>query len=349
MKSLFRKIAVSLFVVTALITQYSAAFAHEVYVLTPETIARDVAADSPNPFSVIPEHALEFALWGFISVLVVVLVLIFSLTKKVEKKVDPWLFSIKKYAPLVARFTLGLCLTFSARHVALFGPELPFSTFVGDGSRLLSAVLYTIGICFMVGLFVRASSLVGILIYALGILHFGVYMTTYTNYLGELLICLMLGPGIFSIDQMVFRKKSLLDLFFEKYEKYAFLILRVLFGVSVMFASVYAKFIHSALALDTVIQYHLTNYFHFTPLFIVLGAFIVESIVGFFFIIGFEIRFTVIVFWIFLALSLAYFGESVWPHMVLVGVNLALFMHGYDKYTIENKLFIKKSKLEPVL
>ena len=61
-----------------------------------------------------------------------------------------------------------------------------------------------------------------------------------------------------------------------------------------------------------------------------------------------SVRFTALVFLTFLALSLSYFGEAVWPHMILIGINIVILLHGYDEFTIENKLFGRK-KLEPVL
>ncbi len=150
---LFKKILSTIVVITSLVVSPSLAFAHEVYVLSPDHIARDISVDSPNPFSIVATNQMQFALWGFISILVVVLVLIFSLTKKVEKFADPFLFRIKKYAPFVARITLGICLMFSAQHGALFGPELPFLPFAGDYTHLLTTILYTIGIALTIGLF----------------------------------------------------------------------------------------------------------------------------------------------------------------------------------------------------
>jgi hypothetical protein len=121
-----------------------------------------------------------------------------------------------------------------------------------------------------------------------------------------------------------------------------------LFGISALYASWYAKLFHSNLALNTVTDYHLTKYFHFSALFIVLGALIVESLIGFFFILGIEIRFTALFFLVFLTLSLFFFGEVVWPHLILIGVNIAFILHGYDKYSIEGRFFEKDNR-EPVL
>ncbi len=157
-------------------------------------------------------------------------------------------------------------------------------------------------------------------------------MLGYANYLGELILFVILGGQ-----------------WFPKLEKYAFLILRICFGASLIFASFYAKFIHSNLALQTVNDYHLTDYFHFPPLFLVLGAFCVEALIGLCLALGLEIRFMTLLFTFFLTLSILFFGESVWPHLILFGVNIALFCHGYDKYTLESKFFQRRRYGEPVL
>ncbi|HSX25180.1 MAG TPA: DoxX family membrane protein, partial [Candidatus Andersenbacteria bacterium] len=125
----------------------------------------------------------------------------------------------------------------------------------------------------------------------------------------------------------------------------SFLILRILFGTALIYASMYAKFLHSDLALDTVNDYHLTQFFPFTPLFLVLGAFLIETLIGLAFMLGFAIRFFALFFLTFLTMSILFFGESVWPHAILFGVAIVLFFHGYDKFTVWGR----NGKNEPVL
>lgn len=126
------------------------------------------------------------------------------------------------------------------------------------------------------------------------------------------------------------------------------MIMRILFGISLIYASLYAKLIHGALALEVVTKYHLTHYFPFDPIFLVLGAMLIEILIGIFFLIGFEIRFTSLFFLVFLSMSLVFFGESVWPHIILIGTAIAMFLHGYDRYTFSVRLE-KDKRAEPVL
>ncbi len=301
--------------------------AHEVYVLSPETIATDLATPSPNPFSAFATNQFQFFLWGFIAFVLVSTIFFASITHRLEIFFEPYLTRLRPWAAPVARVTLGLCLIASAYNGALFGPELPLGDF-GTFSLLMNAVLYVAGVLVLFNIWTRAGALLALAAFCGGIALYGWYMLTYTNYLGEMLLALFL------------LKRS--------WEPYAFLILRVGFGISVAFAALYAKFLHSNLALSVIQQYDLTQFFHFDPLFIVLGACIIEVTMAVFFIVGFELRHTSLFFLFWIFLSLLYFGESVWPHLVLVGVNISLFMYGYDQWTVEGRIF-NRGKLQPFL
>lgn len=314
--------------------------AHEVYVLSPATIAHDLSVSSPNPLGAFDSNRFQFMLWGFVAFLVVSTVFFASLTHTVEVLFEPYLTRMRPHAALVARVTLGLCLLASAYHMALFGPELPLSNF-GSYAVFVQWVLYATGVAITFGLFARPAALAALLVFIGGGVLYGSYMLNYANYFGEMMVVLLLGGGALALFRGN-KKPS------KKLEEYAFLILRVGFGVAVAFAAIYAKFLHSNLALSTISEYHLTNYFHFDPLFIVLGACIIEVMMGVFFIFGFEIRHTSLFFLFWIFLSVLYFGESVWPHLVLVGVNIALFMYGYDKWTVEGRFF-NRGKLQPFL
>jgi uncharacterized membrane protein YphA (DoxX/SURF4 family) len=304
--------------------------AHEVYVLSPETIANDIATPSQNPLLAILNHEMQVVLWGFVVLVAVLTIFFASITHRLEEFFAPYFVHMRPHAPLVARVTLGVCLMFSGYHAALFGPELPLGTDMW--AKLMQATLFVSGALITLGVAVRPAALAAGAVFAFGVATWGSYMLNYANYLGEIVVVFMLAA--------VATRKRL--------EPYAFLALRVAFGVSVVYAAVYAKFWYSNLAISTVYQYQLTNYFHFDPLFIVMGACIIEILMGIFFIIGFEIRHTALFFLFWIFLSLLYFGESVWPHLVLVGVNLALFMYGYDKWTVEGRFF-NRGRLQPFL
>ncbi|MBX4189349.1 DoxX family membrane protein [Candidatus Parcubacteria bacterium] len=299
------------------------AYAHEAYVLTPLEVERSVSAPSPNPFSALSTEGGLFLLSVVAAIIMAVIVFKISTSPAVGRVCNPILLRLKKYAPLIGRLTLGLSLFASGYYGAAFGPELALP-------HSLSPLLMILGVLIFFGWLTRPSALVGIALFIFMIAKYRLYMLTYVNYLGEMILALIIGGGLF-----------------KKLEPYGFLILRVCFGTAIVFASLYAKLIHSNLALQTISEYHLTNFFPFSPLFLVLGAFLTELAIGLCFILGFGIRIAALVFIFFLILSIMYFGEAVWPHIILFGVNLALFAHGYDKYTLGNMLRGKAS--EPVL
>ena len=313
------------------------ASAHEVYVLKPDVIADALTKPSLAFFDVIRANLGHFFFWTFISVWAFFTILSISLSKNVERAIDPLLQRLKRYAPLVARATLGIAIIASAYENALFGPELPlFTGTAGDGVAMLRFVLMALGALITVGLFTRVASLLLITVFSVLTVQHGWYMLTYANYLGEMIMVLVVGNAAFALDSLYH------DLYphhihraVKWLETHAFLILRVSFGVSLIYASVFAKLIHAELALQVVHIYHLTNFFPFEPHFIVLGAFCIELLLGIFFIFGIEVRFASLFLLFWLTLSLLYFKESVWPHIVLAGVGLAIFMHGYDRYTIQ--------------
>lgn len=323
--------------------------AHEVYVLDSGTVDTILNSGSPSPLTALDTNRSQFLLWTFIGIIVVTTVFLVSILRPLEKFFDPILFNLKRrFGFIVVRITIGLSLVASGYHQALFGPELPLEGIFGTFAPIASWALICIGLCILVGFATRPMGIAALAITCVGIYKHGSYLFTYSNYIGDIIFVGFLGAHVLSIDKHVLKWHGILGVAERFVEKYAFLMLRITFGFSLIYASIFAKFIHSDLALRTVIDYNLTQYFHFDPLFIVLGACIVEVTLGVFFITGFEVRFASLFLMFFLTLSLLYFGEAVWPHIVLFGGALALFIHGYDRYSIEG-YFFKNAQHEPVL
>ncbi len=326
------------------------ASAHEVYVLDPATVIRDVAAQSPNPFDAFYTNQFQFFFWGFISFVTVSTAFCISIFRVFERILDPLFFRLKKFAAPVERVTLGLALLSFAYNSALFGPELPLSGIYGALTPVVQILLYATGVLITLGLFTRPAALVVALVALFSIPAHGSYMFVYAAYFIVAIVIFIMGGGSYSLDRLWHRihHKSFIDRIRVRFQPYEMLVLRLGFGFSVATAAVYAKFLHSQLALDVVTQYHLTDYFHFEPLFVVLGALIIETILGIFIMLGLEIRWTALFFLFWLTLSLLYFQESVWPHVALFGLNFMLFCHGYDRYSLEGRFF-KRHGIEPVL
>lgn len=328
------------------------AHAHEVYVLSPEAFEAGKNALSFSFLEIFQNNTYETILWGSLVGFLIITVFFISISQKVEMKLDPFLTRIKHYAPFVARVTAGLGFIACGYYGALFGPELSFAFMFGDFELLVQTLFIIMGACFVFGFATRMFGLLALCFFCIGIYHYQWYMLTYSNYFGEIVVLLLVGSHKLSIDttykDTIFGTfKHLRDRIARLFGEYAFLILRVSFGLSLIYASVYAKFLHNQLALAVVEQFNLTAVFPFAPEFIVFGAAIIELLFGIFFILGIEIRFTSLMINVFLGLSLLYFGEVVWPHIILIGIPIAFMCYGYDRYSLEG-YFLKRGNREPI-
>ncbi len=323
--------------------------AHEVYVLDLATVERAMSALSPNPFYAIEGNEASFLFWGFLTFVVFSTALAASVFRPFEIRATPLLFKLKKYALPVARVTVGLCFIAFALSGNLYGSELFLSTGFGNAEGLLQGALLILGVGATIGFATRLVGVGMLVVYALAYAAFGSYMLTYTDFLGAALLITILGGGLYSVDSARGKEplRALTHLT-RRFRPYAFALMRICFGWGVLYASVYAKYLHSELAYQVVVQYDLTRFFPFDPLFVVLGALIIEFIAGAMVLLGIALRWTLLFLAFWLTLSLLYFQELIWPHGILFGLAIALFLHGYDRYSLEGRFF-KTPGREPVL
>jgi len=308
------------------------------------------SSDSLDPLAIIAEDPFQFFLWAFIAALVIVVVFFISISRKLEEWIDPLLFRIKKRTGLViGRVVLGLILIFSAYHGALFGPELTFEFLYGaDAVPVVQIVLAIAGIFILLGFLSRIAALIVLVFYVGAAINTGYYMLSYINHLGEIFVVAALGQHVLSIDKSVLQWHGSMKKVARFIERYAFLILRVAFGFSIIYTAFHTKFFHGNLVLQSVIDHNLTQLLPTDPLFTVFGIFMIEVLIGIFFIIGFEVRFAALFLIGILTVSLIYSGDPIWSYLARYGIATALFIHGYDRYTIEGRFF-KDAKHEPVL
>jgi uncharacterized membrane protein YphA (DoxX/SURF4 family) len=337
------------------------ASAHEVYVLTSSEIHTALATPSFDMLAVLRGDLLHFAFWGFITVLVIFAVFFISISRRLERWFDPLFLRARHLAAPVARITVGISFLAAAYYQASYGPELPLLPAYGAYTPLITGVLIVIGILIIFGIYARLTALIALLLFTYAVARNGMYMFTYTNYLGEILVLLILGSHHGASPRKQVRQRSgplgqvLRPDLLARLAPYSFALLRFCFGVSLFYASLYAKILHNNLALDVAslpLGGHMGTIamaLGFEPHFLVLGAAIIEIVIALFFILGIEIRFTSLFLLFWLSLSLLYFGEVVWPHIILIGIPIAFILYGYDKYSLEGWLFKKKGGWEPVL
>lgn len=327
----------------------STASAHEVYVLDEKTIAEAFAAESPNPFSAFHGNEYEFFFWGFISFIVFSTILFASVFHIFEKYARGPLLFLKRAALPLVRLTVAVTLIVFGSYGVLYGPELPLHMIFGGANGWIEIVLMLLGAAILLGVFARTAALGAITLYLYALGTEGLPLLNYLTHLGAYLTLILLGSGEWSLGAKwnVLRSSSI-EKTLHRLRPLAFPLLRMGFGFSVMFAAVYAKFLHSELTLQVVYHYELTQHLPFEPLFIVLGALIIEFLAGLMMFLGIAVRWTALFLAFWMTMGHIFTEEMWWVHLILYGIALAIFCHGYDKWSLGGR-FLQRDGRDPVL
>lgn len=243
------------------------------------------------------------------------------------------------YGPLFVRATIAVAFFFSAASMSFLGPELPLSSM--PFAHLLQILLFVVSGCIALGLFTEIAAAVALIIFCIGFFVFGTYLFTYLNYLGEIIVLALFGMRKWSLDAFLFGVKTR----FPKIQKYETTIVRVCYGLALSFAAVTVKFLHPALTIQVINQWNLTQFhwlFPSDPLLVALGAGLSELVIGVFIIFGFEMRLTVLISLFYITLSLLFFRELVWPHLMLYGISFNLLVQP-EIFTLDHVFFDRKS------
>lgn len=338
--------AVLSFIFAFCLLPFALASAHEVYILSPEAIQHATDQQSPNPLEAFAGNEGRFFFWGFVAAVVTLTVFFASLFRAFAARTETLFAYLKRRAHLVVRFTVGTTLIVFSLTGALYGTELSFDAVFSGGAPFVRALMFALGACIVAGFQTRLAAAAALAIFAYAATSLGAYSITYLQHAGAYAFLILVGGGEWTVDHRYHlgwhARKQL-----ERYSYLAFPLLRITLGLSIIFASFYAKFLHSNLALSVVSTYGLESFFPFDPLFTVLGAFIIEFLAGLMIVLGIELRWTVLflVFW--LTLAHLYFPEPWWVHLSLYGLGLAVFCHGYDRYSLEG-YYLKRGGREPV-
>jgi uncharacterized membrane protein YphA (DoxX/SURF4 family) len=238
------------------------------------------------------------------------------------------------------RITIALALFFSALSNSFLGPELHIGAF--PYAYLVRALLFAISGMIAVGFMTELAAFAGVIIFLGSLFVYGPYVLTYLNYLGELIVLSLFGMRMFSIDGYLFGSLKR----FVSFERYGTLIVRVLYGLALVYAAITVKLLHPDLTVTVVNSWNLTKFhwlFPSDPLLVTLGAGIVETVIGLFIIFGFELRLTVLISLFYITLSLFYFRELVWTHLLLYGISFNLLLQP-ETFTLDH-LFFEEHRL----
>lgn len=323
------------------------ASAHEAYVVSKDFFWQEMS--QPLSFKALAalhnSHDVAVTLQVVIGVLLLLLLnFLFRLTK-IGGKMHRSFERFSHWGPVIVRIAIAAAFFFGARSGAFLGPELslsqmPFAEFMRWGLYIASGMI-------AVGLFTEIAALAGLVIFTIGFFTFGAYLATYLNYLGELIVLFLFGMRQWSFDALLFGP---LKKWREVWEPYGTTIVRVFYGAALIYAGITVKFLHADLTLRVINDWHLTQFhwlFPSDPLLVVLGAGLAEAAIGLFILFGFEMRMTVFISLFYITLSLLYFQELVWPHILLYGISLNLIVQP-ETFTLDHLLFRKRGDTQSI-
>lgn len=312
------------------------AFAHEAYVLTRQEFDKGLQINSINPFAALfdPSYLTITAIITICVISSYFLVILWSITKYAAI-LDRIIKKAKFVGPLIIRLAISSSFFYAAQANAVLGPELSLAHL--PGGEIVRFLEFVIAFMVIFGVFVELAALIGLGIFLYVSWQYGWYLLTYLNYFGELIVLLLFGSRYISFDRLFFGKKLFIK-GLEKFKEYETPIVRILYGAALIYAGYTIKFQHQILSVWVYNQYHLKDFFHASAEFIASGAGLSEVTIGLFIIVGFVMRFTILISLVFITLSLLYFHEMLWPHFMLYGISFSLLINSADTLTIDKYL-----------
>ncbi len=311
----------------------STAHAHEAYILTREQFNYGLSYAGLNAFSALNNPA-NFALTLKVAagVAAAMAVAFWVRHSSWGQRADGKLKEYGHLGHLITRVALAGSFFFSGLTRSILGPEMPLDTVpLGEAVRVM--LMLTSGLI-LIGFLTPLAAALGLVGIALAAATYHGYILTYTNYIGVLFVLAMLGASAFSLD----RQFGWLPAMWRKLAPYEATIVRVGYGVALMYGAIAIKFLHPALTVMVVNQNNLTRFhwlFPSDPFLVVLGAAIAEFMIGLLITLGLQVRLVTLVTLLYLTLSLWYFKEAVWPHFLLYGIGLSLLIHGGGRLTLD--------------
>jgi len=299
--------------------------AHVGYVLSQEQVVEKGGTNFS--FLLSPLAQLENVVLLILSLLVItILYRVFHrvfLVKKEWKHIEKTAKSYDKLIPWMLRLSLGIAFVGAGVNGVLISPALP-------GFAYISFVQILIGFLFLSGFFLVAAVIAAIFLYVLALGN-DFYILGNIELLAASIALWMLAvtrPGVDDLIGIPFYSP------FKKLKAYVPLVLRLGIGGAMVFLAIYEKFLNPELAAAVVLEYNLTSAIPVSVELWVLGAGVIELLVGLALLLGFHTRFAAGVAFLVLSLSFFYFREDVASHITLFGVLSVLFTTGGGRLSV---------------
>lgn len=309
------------------------AFAHEAYVLPQKVFQSGLTASTTNPLGTLavffsPEYLTVTLIVGLVFTVLYFSNFLLAISQ-FGKMASEWLKKYRDFGLFIVRLTIAASFLYGAQTQNIFGPELGLSQ-IAFGQYILPLKVI-LGLMLLTGTLTEVAAIISIIIFVVVFASVGGYVLTYLNYLGELIALALFGSRFLSIDALIFKQR--------KFHQLETPMIRLGLGLALIYTAWNIKFIHQSLPITVVNSYHLQTYFfNWNANYIAVGAGIVELMIGLFILFGFAQRLTSLIFMAFITLSLLYFREAVWPHLLLYGISVLIFIDSADFLTLDHYL-----------
>lgn len=295
------------------------ASAHVGYVLTPEQITEYSGPDMLFLLKVFG-HAGNILL-VFVTTLIVIFLVIFIpkviFVKNFLTYINLRLNSYHEFIPWIIRLSLGIALIGAGTTNVLISPAFP-------DQEVFSLLQILLGFMYLVGFLLVPATLATIILFIFAFIHMS-YLAGNLDFLALALAFLVFHSGRPGIDDIT--GFSLFSHFKISHHLLA-PILRAGIGISMIYLALHEKIFSPHLSELVVNQYNLTQVVHISPAMWVLGAGLVELLIGFFIMIGFYTRLIAVIAFLVLSLSFFFFKEAVFSHVTLFGILSLILIEG---------------------
>lgn len=312
------------------------AFAHEAYVLTRSEFQQGLMMVSPHPFAALfdPPHVQASIIITLCVMFAYFINFLWAATSWATI-LDQLIKKARVLGPLIIRLAISASFFYAASANAILGPELPLTAM--GGGVVIRFLLFALSMMIFFGFLTELAACIGLLLFLYASFTFQAYTITYVNYFGELLVLFLFGSRFLSVDLWLFGKHAWMKQL-EKMRGLEIPVVRMLYGIALMYAGYTIKFLHQSLSIEVYNQYHLVNFFHASASFIAAGAGLSEILIGLFIFIGFGQRLTTFISLFFITISILYFREMLWPHFMLYGISFSIIINSSDKFTLDHYL-----------
>ncbi len=302
------------------------ASAHVGYVIPHEKFVENEGGDLDFFMNGISENIEHLIYAGIITLTILGLILFIRNLAPVKARIKNAVSKLETYnelLPWIARLGLGIALIGAGTAEVFLSP-------VSVGVTNFAFLEVVLGFLFLLGFLITPASIVAIGLFVYGIFN-NSYLLGNLDFVALALALLLLGSGRPGLDDIL----SMPNFKSLKHHKFVPLALRIGLGVAFFYLGMYEKFLNPHDSELVVNTFNLMNVIPVAPVLWVLGAGIVECLLGILLILGFETRLVAVISFVVISLSFFYFKESVYSHVTLFAALSMLVVTGAGKYSVD--------------